>query len=365
MLDIANSGGGANAKPARARSPQLCDIVLSFAAVSLPVLQMRKGTTVKHTAFLLIVSIACTLAAPQTPHAAEGASSNYYPGTYGDLLVALQPKPGRFSGLNYTGYVSSTIDKAVLNDKAAINTEVQQGFVAPLGLYTFKEPILGGATFSVGGWIAVAAASMNTTLITPNFSPDFGTSNSGLATSGLIPAYLSWKLSQNFWLAAYEVVYMPTGSYSTETPLNLNRGYWGFDQDLALTFWHEKTGTELSAVAGLMFNTTNPHTDYWTAPEFHLEYVFNQFLASFVSIGLHGYYYAQIANDQPGPKGAAALNVLNLNASATRSRSMGLGPQLNFVVNDNLAFTLSWIHDLYDHYRLPSNYFYLNTYVQF
>jgi hypothetical protein len=248
----------------------------------------------------------------------------------------------------------------VLNDRASVSNKVQQGFVAPLGLYTFKEPVLGGAHFSVGGWISLAAASTRSTLATSiGLSPQSADQNSGLATSGLIPAYLSWKLSENFSLAAYECIYMPTGSYENGNPLNLQRGYWGFDTDLALTFWHEKTGTELSATAGLMANTTNTHTDYWTAPEFHLEYIFNQFLAEWVSIGLHGYYYNQVANDQPGPKGTAALNLLNLTTSAVHSTSYGLGPQVNLVANEKLAFAISWIHDLYDHYRMPSNYYYL------
>lgn len=87
-----------------------------------------------------------------------------------------------------------------------------------------------------------------------------------------------------------------------------------------------------------MANTTNPHTDYWTAPEFHLEYVANQLVSNFLSIGLHGYFYSQIANDHPGPTGATALNLLNLNTSAVRSQSYGLGPQINWVVKKDVMF---------------------------
>jgi hypothetical protein len=145
--------------------------------------------------------------------------------------------------------------------------------------------------------------------------------------------------------------------------LNLNREYWSFDTDVALTWFNEKSGTELSAVAGLMANTVNPHTHYQTGNEFHLEYVANQFVTTFLSIGLHGYFYQQVTNDRVGPSAAAALNLLNLNASNLSGKSNGLGPQVNWVVNDKLIFAFSWIHDLYDHYRMPSDYFYLNTYI--
>lgn len=309
---------------------------------------------------MLIDSWACPAA-----HAAEGASSNYTPGTYGDIGVALQPKPGSFAVLNYLGYVSSDVNRAVLNNKAATNVETQQVFDAPLGLYTFKTPVLGGALFSVGGWLAFPWVSMDTTLTTPAGSAQSSRTNAGIGQSGLIPAYLSWKLGGNFSLAVYEAIYIPTGSYSTTNPLNLNRGYWSFDTDVALTWFNEKSGTELSATAGLMANTVNPHTGYHTGTEFHLEYVANQFVTNFLSVGLHGYYYDQIADDRPGSSTTAALNALNLNTSALRSRSYGLGPQVNWIVNEHLLLAFSWIHDLYDRYRMPSDYFYLNTYVTF
>lgn len=297
--------------------------------------------------------------------AAEGASSNYTPGTYGDLAVAMQPKPGSFAVINYLGYVSTDIDRAVLNNKAATNVDSKQVFVAPLGLYTFKTPILGGALFSVGGWLAFPWASLKMTLTTSAGSAQSSDTNFGIGQSGLIPAYLSWKLGGNFSLAVYEAIYIPTGSYSTSNPLNLNRGYWSFDTNVALSWFNEKSGTELSTVAGLMANTVNPHTDYQTGTEFHLEYVLNQFVTNFLSVGLHGYYYDQIANDRPGSSTTAALNALNLNTSVLRSTSYGLGPQVNWVVNDNLTFSFSWIHDLYTHYRMASDYFYLNTAIMF
>jgi hypothetical protein len=252
-----------------------------------------------------------------------------------------------------------------LNNRAATNVDIQQVFYAPVGLYTFKTPVLGGALFSAGGWLSFPWASLDTTLTTPASSAQSSHTNSGIGQSGLIPAYLSWKLGGNFSLAAYEAVYIPLGPYSTGNPLNLNRGYWSFDTNIGLTWFNEKSGTELSATAGLMANTENPHTDYHTGTEFHLEYVFNQFVTRFLSVGLHGYYYDQIANDRPGPSTTAALNVLNLSASDLRSTSYGLGPQVNWVVNDHLIFAFSWIHDLYNRYRMPSDYFYLNTIITY
>jgi len=176
-----------------------------------------------YTLILLVIVKSWVCPAAQ---AAEGASSNYTPGTYGNLAVAMQPQPGSFAVINYLGYVSSNIDRAVLNNKAATNVDSKQVFAAPLGLYPFKTPILGGALFSAGGWVAFPWVSLDTTLTTAAGSVQSSQTNFGIGQSGLIPAYLSWKLGGNFSLAAYEAIYIPTGPFHTGDPLNLNRGYW-------------------------------------------------------------------------------------------------------------------------------------------
>ena len=103
--------------------------------------------TLKICAFTLVALVIVASWSCPAAQAAEGASSNYTPGTYGDLAVALQPKPGSFVVLNYLGYVSSSTDRAVLNNRAATNVDSKQVFDAPLGLYTFKTPILGVPCF--------------------------------------------------------------------------------------------------------------------------------------------------------------------------------------------------------------------------
>jgi len=66
-----------------------------------------------YTLILLVIVKSWVCPAAQ---AAEGASSNYTPGTYGNLAVAMQPQPGSFAVITFLGYVSSNIDSAVLNN---------------------------------------------------------------------------------------------------------------------------------------------------------------------------------------------------------------------------------------------------------
>ena len=142
--------------------------------------------TFRICAFTLIVLVIVESWTCPAAQAAEGASSNYTPGTYGNLAVALQPKPGSFGVINYLGYISSNTDRAVLNNRAATNVDSKQAFVAPLGLYTFNTPVLGGALFSVGGWLAFPWASLDTTLTIAAGSTQSSQSNGGIGQSGLI-----------------------------------------------------------------------------------------------------------------------------------------------------------------------------------
>ena len=78
-------------------------------------------------------------------------------------------------------------------------------------------------------------------------------------------------------------------------------------------------------MAGLMANTENTHTDYQTGTEFHLEYVLNQFVTNFLSVGLHGYFYDQIADDRPGPSTTAALDLTE--SQCKRPKEQVSGPR--------------------------------------
>jgi hypothetical protein len=54
-------------------------------------------------------------------------------------------------------------------------------------------------------------------------------------------------------------------------------------------------------------------------------------------------------------------------SSDSRASSSGtvVDRKPDWVVSDNLTFSFSWIHDLSTHYRMASDYFYLNTYISF
>ena len=85
--------------------------------------------------------------------------------------------------------------------------------------------------------------------------------------------------------------------YNASDSVYVGRNYWSFDSILATTWFNPESGTELSAVGGIMVNTENNATNYRTGTELHVDLVANQFISENVALGLRGYYYTQLTGD--------------------------------------------------------------------
>ena len=75
--------------------------------------------------------------------AAEGAASNYFPGAYGTLLVAVAPEPGPLvADLNL--FYSAEADRAVLQGRANADVEIDAFYTLLQGFYIWDAPAIGG-----------------------------------------------------------------------------------------------------------------------------------------------------------------------------------------------------------------------------
>ena len=116
-----------------------------------------------------------------------------------------------------------------------------------------------------------------------------------------------------------------------------------------MTWLKTSTGTEISAVTGLMTNTQNPDTNYESGSEFHLDFMLNQFLAENFAIGFHGYHYNQFTGDT----GSGAR------LGSFEGESVGIGPALLWqpkVFDGHVSLLASWLHDLASTRRLEGDY---------
>lgn len=282
----------------------------------------------------------------QNACAAEGASSNYFPGAYGSLLVGVAPEPGPVLA-NVNLFYSGSTDIASRGGRVDVGINADAFYSLGQGLYVWDAPEIGGR-FAIGGYIPYGHSAADGLLDGLILDIPFEEDQSGLGDVGIIPASFYWN-SENFHFNLYELIIAPTGVYNVDENVYVGRNYWSFDTVLAATWFDSEAGTELSAVGGIMFNTENEATNYKTGTELHVDLIANQFVTEELAIGLRGYYYNQITGDS----GSGAL------LGDFKGESAGAGLGISWIpaaADGKVAFTASWVRDFYTERRLDADY---------
>jgi hypothetical protein len=238
------------------------------------------------------------------------------------------------------------VNKAVLDGRVDLNLKVTAVYDLLTPLYTFEKPVL-GAQYQIGAFIPVGYVKLDAGVGGSLGSRSGSANDFNLGDIGIIPAALYWKAG-DFHFKLMESIIMPTGHYDVNNTINVGRHYWGFDTLFGMTWLNPKTGTEISALPGVMFNTENPDTNYHTGNEFHLDFTFNQFLSKNFAVGFQGYYYQQITSDS----GSGAV------LGDFKGESVGIGPAILWMpkfADGKLAAIVKWLHDVEADNRLKGD----------
>ncbi len=289
---------------------------------------------------------ALILSSGRVAAAAEGASSNYFPGSYGTVAVATPPTVG-WSYLNYNLFFAADTERAVLQGRLNVDLDTFAYFNMSSGVYTFEKPVL-GSRFAMGGTLPLGYAELESQLVDPSGTMAVDDSETGLGDILLLPAAFYWN-DGNWYFNLYESIVTPTGKYDVNDNVNIGRNYWSFDTVFAVTNLNMKTGRDFSLVAGYMINTENDDTDYRTGNELHVDAMFNQFLSETFALGLHGYYYRQVTGDS----GNGAI------LGDFKGESYGIGPSFLWMPKSGggkFSVTGTWLHDLHATDRLEGDY---------
>jgi hypothetical protein len=283
-------------------------------------------------------------------YASEGGSSYYFPGAFASFGVAVPPDSG-FQFVNQTLYYHGNVDKTVLNGHVGLSLKATAIYNYFGGSYVPDATVLGGrlqvfAAVPVGYVYTKAGISLDVpSYISISHEESDHAFNIG---DSLLSGALAWKTG-DFSFKVTEMVFVPTGAYSTDDLANLGRNYWGFDTSCAATWLSSKTGTEISVMPGILFNTENDATDYKTGNEFHMDFMLNQFLAKNFALGAQGYYYKQVTGDS---ESGAKLGDF-------KGESCGFGPALLWQPgfdNGKLTVIGKWIFDSHRENRMKGDY---------
>ena len=175
----------------------------------------------------------------------------------------------------------------------------------------------------------------------------------GIGDITLYPFMLGWTgLNGDLKYDVRLGIYAPTGDYDKGKLANVGKNYWTFEPAVSLSYISSKIGLELSAFAGMDFNTKNHETDYRTGTQFHLDFTVAEHLPLFggiIGVGANGFYYQQITGDS----GSGAR------LGDFKGRTLGIGPVLSYVTKiwkKDLVAEVKWLPEIDVKKRLKGDY---------
>ncbi|MDG2124763.1 MAG: transporter [Verrucomicrobiales bacterium] len=308
----------------------------------------------RHLRFLALGTFAVgAVLLPSTAcYAAEGGGSHYVQGTRGEFAMAMIGPPG-FYTRNELTYMDGDIGAVTRGDFALRELE-QEVWLNTVKIIWFPEGEIFGAR---PGFVLSVPYVLNVDVSGSVIHPaEYSTSGSkdGFSDPSLT-GFLNWTYRDSNHFSAGISVYSNFGKYDSDSIINLGRNYWSYDPYVAYTYLNPENGREFSMNAGLMFNAENESTSYDTGTEFHIDLTLAQHLPNSLTVGVVGFYYDQIQDDEGDLIGA-----LPVGYKGFRSDSYGAGLALSWVpkiAGKDLTLTGKWIHDFDATNRLESEFF--------
>lgn len=268
-------------------------------------------------------------------YSAEGGSSFYVPGLYGDIAIAVAPPPGHYllsTTIHYKSEAANSLLPNNIDKKIEANTNAQliRGFWVP------DETFL-GATMMIGFRVAAFDIDVSADLQTPLGNVHIDENNKDFGDFALIPLSLFWKTG-DIHLNLYEVISIPVAQYTRNSFTNTGLNHWAFDTVLSATWIDPKSGIEISVAPGLIYNTENPDTNYQSGVEFHIDAMLNLHLSNELVVGVHGSYYKQLTADKGSDPSLGSF----------KGRSYSVGPAIVWHKNigqQKYYASAKWLHE--------------------
>lgn len=310
--------------------------------------------------------VAMILLVPLSAHAEEGGGGHYMPGANASFVDALPGKPG-LAIANFFNYYKASADVSRFGGLVTAGIDATAYADTVVALYRTPLTFLGGS-YVVG--VAVPYVWMEVKGHVQLPGPGGGTitltkrdTANGFGDITVYPFMLGWTgLGGDLKYDVRLGIYVPTGEYKTGDLANVGKNYWTFEPAVSCSYLSSKTGLELSAFAGVDFNTNNSDTEYQTGDQFHLDVTVAQHLPLFgglIGIGATGFYYQQLNGDSGS--GAVLLGDF-------KGRTNGIGPVLSYVTKvskKDLVAEVKWLREFDTKNRLEGDYIWFKLAVMF
>ena len=318
-------------------------------------LSKRRYRDSLHNVTLAGLALSC-LGNPVSSLASEGGYSNYIPGFYGDIALAVEPAEG-LSLRNDVYFYSADADESVISGQVETGIDINLTFNYLTLLYKTGTEIL-GARYGYGASFAYGNVDIEGDVSVGPVSRSFSDDKTALGDLTLIPGVLYWNNGDKLHFSQSFFVVVPVGDYDEDDTANTGLNYYTFETDFAMTYLDQDTGQDYSIVIGCGYNTENEDTNYKSGDEFHIDYIINQYLSDSWAIGLQGFYYEQLSGDSGD---GAELG-------SFKAEAAGFGPAIMWIPSKyegNVAFVAKWINEYHAENRLEGDQVFLSFMMSF
>ena len=254
----------------------------------------------------------------------EGAASTWLPGQFASF-AAVPGDPGfALETIYYTRSASASASGTFpIGASLTAGYTINENYVFVTPSYTFSDPVLNGQLW-LGVTFAVGHVESGVSAVLSGPFGSFAASDSDFMTGvgDLYPlATLKWQFG-NHNLMTYATALVPVGAYDANRLAGIGIGYWAIDGGLGYTFAND-AGLEFSVTAGITYNFMNPHTEYQSGVDGHIDWGASIAVGEKLYLGAVGYFYRQLGPDS----GPGAL------LGAFQSKVTAVGPQIGYALD--------------------------------
>jgi hypothetical protein len=305
---------------------------------------MKRAKSMRLTAFVVLAILI-----PFSAHAEEGGSGHYLPGGAASFIDALPGKPGLAVANFFNFYDASAGASRQLPFGGLLTAGLDATAYSDTVVALYQTPLkLLGGYYAVGVaipyvWMRAKGEVQVTGPRGVTVTQTVRDKANGIGDITLYPFMLGWTgLNGDLKYDVRLGIYAPTGDYDKGKLANLGKNYWTFEPAVSLSYISSKIGLEMSAFAGMDFNTKNHKTDYRSGTQFHLDFTVAEHLPLFggiIGLGANAFYYQQITGDSGS---GASLGDF-------KGRTLGIGPVLSYATKiwkKDLVAEVKWLPDI-------------------
>ncbi|MDT4792043.1 putative MetA-pathway of phenol degradation [compost metagenome] len=302
----------------------------------------------------LAASLCATLMAPISLVQATEGGGTAYPLGVNTVLAGKMPPPGLTNFFYLSDYRADETKDSSGHDKANIeNFDLHVQALSMRMDYVYTDYSLFGAQVESRFALPFIKGDVSFDVKTPAGRVHRSEHQDGVGDLMLAPLVLGWSSPRFHQLVGVDI-FAPTGSYDEDRLFNPGRNTWAYGPWYAFTAYPlEKL--EVSAKLIYLINGENSDTNYRSGHEFNADYNIAYNITREWQLGLNGYLYKQLSDDEQHGETYGDGN---------RGQVVAFGPSVKYQTPE-IGFVMKWQHEELVENRASGDRFWLQAVYRF